>query len=73
MPAKTIGIILIIIGVIMIAYSGFNYVTTETLVDVGPINIEAKKNNFVKFSPFIGGGIALVGAFLLLRGGKNSN
>jgi len=66
MQTKTIGIILLIIGIIMIAYTGFNYVTTETLVDLGPINVETKKNNFVKFSPFIGGAIAIVGVFLLL-------
>jgi hypothetical protein len=71
MQAKTIGIILIVIGVIMLAYTGFNYVTTETLVDIGPLQIEAKKNNFVKLSPIIGGALLLGGIFLLFRNSKS--
>ena len=29
MLTKTVGIVLIVIGIIMIVYTGFNYVTTE--------------------------------------------
>jgi drug/metabolite transporter (DMT)-like permease len=63
MQTKLFGIILITIGVIMIAYTGFNYVTTETLVDIGPVQIEAKKNNFVKLSPIIGAALVFGGVF----------
>jgi membrane-bound ClpP family serine protease len=70
MQAKTIGVILIVIGIIMLAYTGFNYVTTETLVDIGPIQIEAEKNNFVKLSPIIGGVLLIGGIFLLFRADK---
>jgi drug/metabolite transporter (DMT)-like permease len=65
MTSKTIGIILIIIGAIMIIYTGFNYVTTETVVDLGPIQIEAEKNNFQKLSPILGV-IFLIGGLVLL-------
>ena len=37
MNTKTLGIILIIIGILMIAYTGFNYVTSEKVVDIGPL------------------------------------
>lgn len=67
MQTKTIGIVLLIIGIIMLVYTGFNYVTTETVVDLGPLQIEAEKNNFVRLSPIIGGILAIVGLFLLLR------
>lgn len=70
MRTKVIGIILVIIGIVMIAYTGFNYITTETLVDIGPIHIEAEKNNFVKLSPIIGGALLLGGVFFLLRSKK---
>lgn len=70
MQTKVIGIILVIIGIIMIAYTGFNYITTETLVDIGPIHVEAEKNNFVKLSPIIGGVLLVGGIFFLLRGKK---
>lgn len=64
MTIRTIGIILIILGAIMIIYTGFNYVTTEKIVDVGPIEIKGDKNHFVQWSPYLGvalliGGLAI--------------
>ena len=65
MQRKTIGIVLMVIGIIMIIYTGFNYVTSERVVDIGPIKINAEKNHLVQWSPIIGvalliGGIAVV-------------
>lgn len=62
---RSFGYIVIIIGVIMMAYTGFNYVTTKKVVDLGPIQIDKKQNHFVEWSPLIGialvvGGIAAV-------------
>ncbi len=71
MQTKVISIILIVIGIIMLAYTGFNYVTTETLVEVGPLHIEAEKNNFVKLSPVLGGILLIGGIFLLFRSNKS--
>ena len=39
---KTLGIVLVVIGIIMMVYTGFNYVTTEKVVDLGPIEINAE-------------------------------
>lgn len=49
----------------MIIYTGFNYVSTEKVVDLGPIEINAVQNHPVKWSPIVGivllvGGIAVV-------------
>jgi len=62
---KTLGIALAVIGILMIIYTGFNYVTTEKVVDLGPIKINAEKNHPVQWSPIVGvvllvGGIAVV-------------
>jgi uncharacterized membrane protein YidH (DUF202 family) len=62
---KTLGIVLFVIGIIMLAYTGFNYVTTEKVVDIGPIEINAEKNHTVKWPPIVGlvlivGGIAVI-------------
>ena len=65
MQTKTIGTALIIIGIVMIAYTGFNYVTTEKVVDIGPITINQDKNHFVQWSPIIGV-ILLVGGVVVL-------
>ena len=65
MRLRPIGIILSIIGIVMIIYTGFNYVTTEKVVDLGPIKINAEKNHPVQWSPIVGiallvGGIVIV-------------
>lgn len=70
MTTKVIGIVLVVIGIIMLAYTGFNYVTTETVVDLGPIQVDAEKNNFVRLSPILGGILLVGGLFLLLRDKK---
>ncbi|MBW8331573.1 MAG: hypothetical protein K0M40_06125 [Prolixibacteraceae bacterium] len=62
---KTIGIVLIGLGIIMMIYTGFNYVTKEKVVDLGPIQINAEKNHPVQWSPIVGlvlivGGIVVV-------------
>jgi len=70
MSKKPIGIVLIIIGVIMIIYTGFNYVTTERVVDLGPLKINAEKNHPVQWSPIVGV-ILLVGGIVVLVTSKN--
>ena len=71
MQTKFIGIILIAIGIIMMVYTGFNYVTTEKVVDLGPIEINQEKNNPVKWSPIIGGVIIVAGVILVAVDKKN--
>ena len=44
---KTLGIVLVVVGIIMMVYSGFNYVTTEKVVDLGPIEINAEKSHAI--------------------------
>jgi len=70
MSKKPIGIVLIIIGIIMIIYTGFNYVTTERVVDLGPIKINAEKNHPVQWSPIVGV-VLLVGGIVVMVTGKN--
>jgi uncharacterized membrane protein YidH (DUF202 family) len=62
---KIIGICLVALGIIMIAYTSFNYVTTKRVVDLGPIQIDKKENHPVQWSPIVGvvllvGGIAVI-------------
>jgi hypothetical protein len=64
-PQVIIATLLIIIGVIALAYQGFSYTTTEKAVDLGPIQVTAEKKHTVPLPPVLGG-IALVGGILLL-------
>ena len=65
MKSKTIGFILIVLGIIMMIYTGFNYVTTRKVVDLGPIQINQEKNHQVKW-PSILGGLLLAGGIAII-------
>ena len=70
MQGKSIGIILIIVGVLMIAYTGFNFVTSENVVDIGPIQINKDKNHFVQWPPIVGVLLIIGGVVVLAQSKK---
>ncbi|MDP3831333.1 MAG: LPXTG cell wall anchor domain-containing protein [Ignavibacteriaceae bacterium] len=70
MNLKTIGLIIVIIGLIMTLYNGFNFVTQEKVVDIGEIQITRDKEQTASWSPFIGIGIMVVGGGVYLFGKK---
>jgi uncharacterized membrane protein YdcZ (DUF606 family) len=65
MQKRTLGIVVIAIGIIMMIYTGFNYVTSEKVVDLGPIKISAEKDHPVQWSPIVGA-VLLVGGILIV-------
>ncbi|MCL4481930.1 MAG: hypothetical protein M1445_04835 [Bacteroidetes bacterium] len=65
MQKRALGIAVIAIGIIMMIYTGFNYVTSEKVVDIGPIKINAEKNHPVQWSPIVGA-ILLVGGIVIV-------
>lgn len=69
---KTIGIILLAIGVVMLIWTGFSYTQRENVVDAGPVHISADKQKSVSWPPFAGGILAVAGIALLVtaRGRK---
>jgi uncharacterized membrane protein YdcZ (DUF606 family) len=64
-----IGIILIVIGIVAFTYQGIAYTTREKIVDLGPIQMTAKKTRTFPLPP-IAGAIALVGGIVLVVVGK---
>lgn len=71
MKIKAIGIVLAAIGAIMIIYTGFNYVTKEKVVDLGPIEIKKEINHPVQWSPIVGV-VLLVGGVLIVLSDKKA-
>ena len=69
---RNIGIILIIIGAVMLIWSGFSYTTKEKVVDVGPLQVSANKRHEVTWPPYVGG-ILLIGGIVILVTSKKSN
>lgn len=70
MDKKTIGIIIMVIGLLMTIYTGYNYVTREKIVEIGNLEITADKEHTTSWSPFIGIGIIVIGGVVFLSGKK---
>lgn len=66
---KIVGIILIVIGVIALAYGGFSYTRRETVLDIGPIEATAERRETVPLPPILGA-LALVGGIALMVAGS---
>jgi len=71
MNIKTLAIVTIIIGAIMIFYTGFNYVTTKKIVDIGPIEINQQQSHPLQWSPIVGLVLVIGGVLLVVRDKKN--
>ena len=68
---KTLGVVLIVVGLVALAYGGFTYTTNEKVVDIGPIHATREKTHNIPLSP-IAGGLALLGGIALVLTSKNS-
>jgi drug/metabolite transporter (DMT)-like permease len=68
---KTLGIFLAAIGLIMMIYTGFNYVTKEKVVDIGPLEINKETNHPVQWSPIVGA-VLLVGGIVMIATSKKA-
>jgi len=64
-PLAIVGIILIVLGVVALAYQGITYTTKEKVVDLGPLKVEKNQEKTIPLPPILGG-VALVGGIILL-------
>lgn len=70
MKTGTIGIAAIIIGLCLLFYTGFNYVTTKRVVDLGPIKINKEENHNVQWPPLVGLVVLVAGVVIILNNKK---
>ena len=68
-PFKTLGIVLLVAGVLALAYGGFSYTKDTTAVKLGPLELSVKEKQTVNVPIWAGAGAVLAGGFLLLMGG----
>lgn len=68
-PIGIVGLILIAIGIIALAYGGFSYTKREKIIDAGPIQVSADRERTVPLPPILGG-LCLVGGVVLLLAGN---
>ena len=66
MSAKNIiGIALLVLGVLALAYQGFSYTVPKKAVDLGPIQVTQQERHTVPLPPILGA-LALIGGIAVL-------
>jgi uncharacterized membrane protein HdeD (DUF308 family) len=63
--AMVVGIALLILGVVALAYQGITYTTQEKVIDLGPIKASVEKEKTIPLPPILGA-LAVVGGIVLI-------
>jgi len=69
---KTAGIALLVLGIVMTIFTGFNVITKKKVVDLGAVEINKTEKTPIYWSPITGGVLAVAGIFLLVVGKRKT-
>ena len=65
------GIILVVIGVLVLAYQGITYTTHKKVLDIGPIQATKEEHKTIPIPPIIGA-VALIGGIVIPATGRRT-
>ena len=64
-PMTWVGILLIVLGALVLAYQGINYTREKKVLDVGSVHLTTETHERIPIPPILGG-LALVGGVVLV-------
>ena len=62
---RILSVVLILVGILALAYGGFSYTKQTHEADVGPVHMSVDEKEYVNVPVFAGVGFVVVGALLL--------
>ena len=68
---RSLGIGLVVLGLLALVYQGVTYTTRETVIDIGPLHATADREKTIPLPPVFGV-IAVAGGIALLVGVRKS-
>ena len=68
---QIVALLLIIGGVLALAYRGFSYTKETHEAKIGPLELQVKEREHVDLPVWLGAGCVVVGAVLLVTGKKS--
>jgi hypothetical protein len=71
-PIMVLGVALIVIGVLALAYQGISYTTSEKVLDVGPLKASVEKQKTIPLPPILGVVALAAGVILVVVGNKRA-
>jgi uncharacterized membrane protein YidH (DUF202 family) len=70
---RLVGIVLVILGVVGLAYGGVTWTTREKVVDLGPLQVSHDKTQSLPLPPIAGGICLIAGVVLLVAAGRQQS
>jgi len=70
---KLIGIVLVVLGVIGLAYGGVSWTTREKVVDMGPVQVSRDKTQSFPLPPIAGGVCLIAGIVVLVAAARQTS
>lgn len=67
---RILGIVLIVVGLIALAFGGISWTQNKKVVDIGPIQAERQEHHTIPLPPIFGGIAVAAGVVLLVAGGR---
>ena len=67
---KQAGLVILIVGLLITAFAGFNFVTKKKVVEIGKLEITKNENHILDWSPLAGVAIMVVGGGIYFYGMK---
>lgn len=71
-PIKLVGIALIVLGGLALAYGGFSYTKDTQAVKLGPLELTVKEKETVNVPMWAGVAAVVAGVLVLTLGGRKS-
>jgi hypothetical protein len=65
---RTIGVILIVLGILGFIVDSVSFTTDEQVADVGPVEIEKQEEQGFHVTPWAAGGAIVIGGGLVVAG-----
>lgn len=69
---KIIGIILIVAGIAMLIFRGFNVTTEKKVIDAGPIEVSKKENKWIGWPVYAGAAAIIAGVIMVVADRKKA-
>jgi hypothetical protein len=67
---KSVGVVLVVLGLVVMIWGGFGFKTREKILDIGPIKATKETTHHLPFAPIIGG-LVFVGGIVVLVSGRS--
>jgi uncharacterized membrane protein YidH (DUF202 family) len=71
-PIMLLGVVLVVIGVLALAYQGITYTTREKVIDLGPLQASVDKKKTIPLPPILGALALGAGLILVVVGNKRA-